>query len=450
MLLRLPRRSIGTRYFVLAIPTILFCLWILLPYDNSIRQAVRFNVDRLFRSFDQHSYESWVLAPPRFPVDLKDDVLIILKTGYGTRHRLGAWFEALSSRSELGDIIIIGDYASTSGQHIHYGGKTLEVHNVVNRTIQDLALDGQVPYPRITKYETLVEAIARGDEDEAMKLSKSFGWELDSMKDISGLELAYERYPQKKWYILLDDDTYLVQPSIKPLLGHLGSQSKFYLGNAVGDYRARFAHGGSSIILSQGAIYRLFANPTSVSTALVESLTTIWGDRLIARALIRVGVFLDEHYSRFFSGEPPRFSRITADRICAPVATFHGLSSPTNMLEVGKQFNQTEKPFIWARLLDMFQVPSQWRHGQVSIRPDWDYVGRSDVAVVTVHGIFGAEACAQECEKRLNMCIAWTWEGSAGDCYLSPWALVGEGAKGKVSGISAQRARRLEAECVEY
>lgn len=191
-------------------------------------------------------------------------------------------------------------------------------------------------------------------------------------------------------------------------------------------------------------------NPTSVSIAHVESLTTIWGDRLVARALIRIGVFLDEHYSRFFSGEPPRFSRITADRICAPVASFHGLASPTNMLEVGKQFNVTEKPFIWARLLDIFQVPSEWRHGKSSRRPDWDYVGRPDVAVVTVNGVKSADDCARDCERRSKVCMAWTWEGSIGDCHLSPWVLVGEEAKGKVSGISAQRTRSLEAECVEY
>lgn len=189
MLLHLPRRrtitsitSFCRRYFVLVILTTLLFLWILLPYDNSIRQAVRFNVDRLLRSFNQHSYESWVFAPPRFPVDLRDEVLIILKTGYGTRHRLGAWFEALSSRNELGDIIIIGDYASRPEEHIRYGGKTLEVHDAVQRTIHELRLDEQVPYPRISKYTSLVDAVARGDEEEAMKLSKSFGWELDSMK----------------------------------------------------------------------------------------------------------------------------------------------------------------------------------------------------------------------------------------------------------------------------
>ncbi|KAK3348435.1 hypothetical protein B0H65DRAFT_175646 [Neurospora tetraspora] len=71
-----------------------------------------------------------------------------------------------------------------------------------------------------------------------------------SHQSISGL--AYSKFPNKKWYLLVDDDTYLVQPSLKPLLAHLGSVP-YYIGNAVGDFRIRFAHGGSGIILSQGA-----------------------------------------------------------------------------------------------------------------------------------------------------------------------------------------------------
>lgn len=34
------------------------------------------------------------------------------------------------------------------------------------------------------------------------------------------LELAYRAMPDKKWFILVDDDTYLIHPSLNFILGH--------------------------------------------------------------------------------------------------------------------------------------------------------------------------------------------------------------------------------------
>ncbi|KAK1760417.1 hypothetical protein QBC47DRAFT_367055 [Echria macrotheca] len=451
--LRRSRMALGRRTRRIPLYTlVLFILWTLLPFDNTIRQAVRFNFVRLLDSFSPNSHDRWVSAPPLFPVDLAEDVLVIVKTGYGTRNRLAAWFKALSPQSQLGDLIIIGDYASAPDGRFTYRGQDLPVHDVVNRTLSDLAfssvLSEGASYPRISNYESLGKAIANGDEEKALHLSQTFGWELDSMKDVSSLELAYEMFPQKKWYILLDDDTYLVQPSVVALLGHLDARFPHYLGNAVGDFRARFAHGGSSIILSQGAMRVLFdENPDSVSTAHVESLTTIWGDRLIARALVRSGVFLEERYSHFFSGEPPRLSKLRADRMCSPIVTFHKLSDPSDMLDVGKRFETVDKPFEWARLWDVYGDPSLWRQGIAEARQDWDHVGNPDEAVATIHGVKTVEKCARHCAKYARTCLAWTWDSVSKDCHVSPWMIVGKESKGKISGINAKRAKRLAQAC---
>jgi len=262
------------------------------------------------------------------------------------------------------------------------------------------------------------------------------------------LEHALEVYPDKKWYILLDDDTYLIQSSLKVLLGHLDSRLPYYLGNAVGDFRARFAHGGSTIILSHAAMTGLFIrNPKSVMTAHGESLTTIWGDRLIARALIRTGVFLDERYSHFFSGESPRFSMIRADRVCSPILSFHSLAKPEDMLATGERFKSVKKPLRWAQVLDYFGTPPKWRRGIAHSRHDWDYVGKPDPSVTAIQRIATAEQCSKECTKRSKSCMAWTWSPASKECLVSPWMTVGEKVEGKVSGISPVLPGRLEAKC---
>jgi len=191
-------------------------------------------------------------------------------------------------------------------------------------------------------------------------------------------------------------------------------------------------------------------NPVTTMIAHRESLSTIWGDRLIARALVRIGVFLDERFSHFFSGEAPEFSKIQADRLCSPILSFHGLASASSMIQTGSHFQSVEKPFLWIRLWDVYEAPSPWRHGLPSTREGWDHVGRPDDAVAIVNGVSSADGCAKECDSRPGTCMAWTWESISRDCLMSPWMMVGEKAAGKTSGINAQRARKLEADCVEY
>ena len=119
------------------------------------------------------------------------------------------------------------------------------------------------------------------------------------------MELLYKQMPHKKWYIILDDDTYLITPSIELLLSHLDPREAQYIGNAVGDYRGRFAHGGSAVLLTGEAMKRLFSRPNIVAEAYLESLDETWGDRLVATTFQKLGVYLDERHSHYFNGEWP-------------------------------------------------------------------------------------------------------------------------------------------------
>src|SRR6478609_11513054 len=100
-----------------------------------------------------------------------------------------------------------------------------------------------------------------------------------------GMEMLYQKMPQKKWYIILDDDTFLVKPSLQLFLDRLNSREPHYIGNAVGDYKGRFAHGGSAVIISGEAMRRLFSRPDIVARSYIASLDETWGDKLVATTL---------------------------------------------------------------------------------------------------------------------------------------------------------------------
>lgn len=273
--------------------------------------------------------------------------------------------------------------------------------------------------------------------------------------------------PHRKWYLLVDDDTYLVQPSLNLILSHLDPAVPHYLGNAVGDYRQRFAHGGSAIALSHAALRALFppapAPPQPrprprnvvVDAARRESLTETWGDRLLARALLRRGVPVDEGASRFFNGEPPWAARLRGDRFCAPVAAFHRLAAPGAMAGVGRVFRRRRGaaagaaagPVRWVDLWAMYGAPAWGTYAATPLRRGWDHVGALDEQTRTVEGARSAGRCWRLCQAS-RTCLAWTWEGETGLCHMSPWVTVGTEAEGKVSGVHVERTMKLAEACL--
>ncbi|KAL2269007.1 hypothetical protein VTJ83DRAFT_3853 [Remersonia thermophila] len=432
---------------------VVLLLWALLPYDNTLRLAVWWNAKRLREALLPAPSERWAHddAPPRHPLDVGRDVLVIVKTGYGTRDRVPAWLEALPEASRFRDIMVIADsegdvmFAAPGAPE----EQKLHVYDAVGHSIRQhlAAFRG---HPRVRKYQQLAEAIYRGDEALALQHCRAFGWELDAMKFLSGLEMAYQKYPDKQWYLLVDDDTYLVQPTLFRLLQHLDPRRPRYLGNPVGDFRARFAHGGSGIALSRAAVARLVGDRRGLAALHAASLDETWGDRLLARALLRLGVHLDETYARWFNGEPPALARVRADRVCAPLASFHKFPSPDAMRDVGRRFRDLPvdgEALVWGRLWEMHGRPAPWAVPDGEAADGWDYVGLPDESMLTLGGVGAAAACRRHCERRSRACMAWSWDAAAGLCHVSAWMTVGEPAPGKVSGVNVPRAKRLAAEC---
>lgn len=253
--------------------------------------------------------------------------------------------------------------------------------------------------------------------------------------------------PDKKWYIMADDDTYLVQPSVQRLLEHLDSNVPYYLGNAVGDYQGRFAHGGSSLILSQATMRILFADPTVVCAAHLEALEEKWGDKLVATVLIKLGIYLDERHAIFFNGGQPPVTKISAERFCAPIVSFHGLAASPEMLSVGRTFQDLSNPVLWIDLWDLYHAPPLDSPVLDSGQDSWDYVGRVDEHTMSISDVISVANCRHICQGRSSFCLAWTWDSRRQVCHLSPWMIVGKAAPGKTSGINVARAQGLADEC---
>lgn len=213
----------------------------------------------------------------------------------------------------------------------------------------------------------------------------------------------------------------------------------------------------------------LFApsNHRAVAKARLASLTETWGDRLLADALLRLGVPVDEDVSRFFNGEQPWASRLRPDRLCAPVATFHHLSTAGEMTDVGRIFRDASDPVLWVDLWEMFASGGRRRENRAADaarpsaassfstdvyeeatpgRPGWDYVGDLDEHTETFTSQKDALGCSRNCLSS-RKCLAWSWDGKLGLCHQSPWVTVGRESAGLRSGVNMNRFRDLADEC---
>ncbi|KAH8905208.1 hypothetical protein BR93DRAFT_881329 [Coniochaeta sp. PMI_546] len=419
----------------------------MLPYDAKFRLWLNMRARESMWT-PRASDLKWLSKPAAYPVDWKRDVGIIMKSGFGTQHRIPAWLEAVR---EVGDLVFIADFATKPGEHYSKDGRQLPVHDAVGTLFGQGVFSGSdLEQPRAEKYRNMSAAIARGDADAAKEMSKKFGWELDAMKFISGLELAYEQMPDKKWYVLVDDDTYIVQDSMILLLERLDPDKQYYLGNPVGNWLCRFAHGGSSVIMSGAAVRNLYSprNERIVAESNRESLTETWGDRLLASTFLRIGVYLDETYMNLFNGERPLISWIRADRFCAPVVSFHGLANPEDMRQTGETFRNIRKIVRWIDLWEMNGAPAPETFKKNPLRQNWDHVGRLDERSWTTTDLESAAACHAACKKTpRQQCLAWTWDEKEHKCHRAPWMIVGAKAEGKIAGLNEGRVSALAAAC---
>ncbi|PKK49875.1 hypothetical protein CI102_5637 [Trichoderma harzianum] len=429
------------RRFILLLTSLFITLsttFLLLPPTSPIRLSINFNASRLFNSLRASATDrdAWLhQQPPPYPLNLRDEVGYLVKTGYGTRHRVPALMKAFSHggnilSNEKNNFIVVGDWTPNNQTD---DGLPI-VYNVVNTMMKTKVDPSLQSHPRFAKYRSLQEAVDSADEDKAREIGQEFGWELDALK---------------QWYIILDDDTFLIEPSLHLLLSHLDPSRPYYLGNAVGDYKTRFAHGGSGIVLSREVMRRLFDRPDIVAQSYIDSLDETWGDRLVGLTLIKLGIYLDERYSHHFNGEPPDMARVQRDRFCSPIVSFHGARRPGAMEAIGQALsNNREQPVIWAQLWQLFADTSLDNAGREPVRQMRDYVGPTGEDATTWERIASAEVCRKKCRNRKS-CLAWTYDRETRTCRASPWIVIGNSSNAETneSGLDWQAVEPLLRQC---
>jgi len=153
----------------------------LIPYDSPIRSFFRFHTNvaqqRLLSS------DRWIDEPASYPVDPESDIGIVIKTGFGTRHRVPKLLDALFKESFAADMVVVQDFPALENEHHSMpDGRPIPTVDAIGWSLEHKLFSGQEESERIHKYEGIVDAVKAQDWPRAESVAKEVGWELDTMK----------------------------------------------------------------------------------------------------------------------------------------------------------------------------------------------------------------------------------------------------------------------------
>jgi hypothetical protein len=249
------------------------------------------------------------------------------------------------------------------------------------------------------------------------------GWRLDKYKFIPIMELSRQLRPESQWFCLVELDTYVNWDNMHRFLAKFDPAAPHYFGSPVWPHKKPpFAHGGTGIVLSQGALDRLVSHGRTrtgdtsdiAGTHLFgrDMQSECCGDEVLASVLKECGVHL-RGYWPMFNGEKPSTIRFGPEHWCEAIITLHHLS--TNDFDDLKhwELHQRQDPAKPLTFEDLFT-----QHIQPHLRDrreDWSNMSE-DVAYQGVPAGISFEACRQTCERQ-SACLQFEHVGDT--CSLS-------------------------------
>lgn len=160
-------------------------IYVTSPYDSSLRSFFRFQHNVVRDHYQsQRPSDGWLYRRQRYPIDPNDDIGLIIKTGYGTKHRVPVSLRALSNESFFPDTVIVQDFPPIREQRYYNltNGKGVDVVDILGWNLKRGALKGREHLERIYKYKNLAAAVEEEEWVLSEGLGKKIGWELDAMK----------------------------------------------------------------------------------------------------------------------------------------------------------------------------------------------------------------------------------------------------------------------------
>ena len=218
------------------------------------------------------------------------------------------------------DFLIFSDLDQQIGRY-----KIHDVLEKVNDTIKDS--DHFELYRAQKEYQKANQDI-HGLKDDLSGSLHEHGWTLDKYKFLHMLIDTYHMRPDKKWYVFVETDTYVVWSNLLQWIDkHLDATKSLYLGSPAALGSQIFAHGGSGYILSGVAMHDFIGrNPGMVEEFDATVKDSCCGDAHLAKFLEEKGNIKVTAVWPMINGEKPNTLPFGPQHWCQPVMTMHHMT----------------------------------------------------------------------------------------------------------------------------
>ncbi|KAL2844945.1 hypothetical protein BJX68DRAFT_257014 [Aspergillus pseudodeflectus] len=280
------------------------------------------------------------------------------------------------------------------GQHIH------DVLSGISTEIQATAPEFDF-YREVHRNQHRISEFI-GENTNAVNASslQRKAWDLDKWKFLPTVQRAFAARPDAKWFMFIEDDTFLVWSNLLDWLGRLDWREPYFLGLPVTMEDQLFAYGGSGWVLSRAAIQRITEHIASVADH-CEDFTnrSAYGDLVLGHVAEQSGLLLTGAWP-LIQRETPSTMEYTNDVLCYPVVTFHHVDAS----EVQAIWNLEQEMIAAAT---EHEVPAPLLHSDVFNRlvyphlaariGDWDNFSDGEEMVLDVDE--GFEECKRHCQE---------------------------------------------------
>jgi hypothetical protein len=283
-------------------------------------------------------------------------------------------------------------------------------------------------------YEKLREAQQAGLEFEFLKEDNDHN--LDKWGIIPSILEAYQMHPEKKWFMIIESDSYISLPNLANWIKQLDPSKPLYSGAQVMIGDMEFAHSGSGILLSQPAVKKLAEAAPSKMSEWEEALkNTCCGDKTLAEAFKSLNISLHRSFP-VLQGETPYSLDWSNRHWCKAAVTWHRMMPQSiDMLwrAERKWWSQHQSsasssptqspPLLYKDLFSLLLLDVLRAHPN---RSQWDNLANSytytdDSRAQFAH--FSFEACRAACDLR-GECLQYAWEPNK--CRIGTVVRIGE------------------------
>lgn len=240
----------------------------------------------IFCSLSRTFHSTTQLHPPCWSLPGANETVVILKSG-STEITQRLPIHLSTTMQCYPNRIIFSDYEEDFAQE--------HVFNAIEDVSPDLlASDPEFELYRELQSSRREQLQMPGLSEQAMQWQGNLenpGWKLDKWKFLPMVNRTLHEFPDMKWYVFVEADTYLLWSSLLHYLSVLDYSKPIYLGSQMYIGDVLFAHGGSGFVVSRSAMRKVVSHYTAHKSDLEAFTRGHWaGDAVLGKTFTDSGV----------------------------------------------------------------------------------------------------------------------------------------------------------------